>query len=132
VDSKKVLPILGGVVAGAVALLIYQKYAAAATPAATPALPSAAPASAQVNLQPGQTTISVSKSGNVILALPSGASWSTSTTPIVPLAASGVQPTGTMNFNVQMSGAAGVYPLTANWVDSTGTAQSTTINIAAS
>jgi hypothetical protein len=127
-DSKKWLPIAAGVGVGIVGLLIYQKYAVAA-PAAAPAIaPAQYPASATVALQPGATTVAVAPNGSVVLTLPAGASWSTSTTPIPSLASTGVQPTGTQSMNVTMGASSGV--ITANWTDSSGNAQSTTINVA--
>lgn len=126
-NTKKWVPIVAGVGVGAVGLLLWQKHAAASTPPA--ALP-AAPASAQVGLQPGATTVSVAKNGSVLLTLPTGANWSTSTQPITPLNPTAVQPAGNQAMNITMGTAYGI--LVANWVDSGGTAQSTTINVAVS
>jgi hypothetical protein len=130
---EKWVPIAAGVGVGIVGILLYQKYAAAATPAAAPAvLPSAAPASATVSLQPGATTVSVMRGGSVILALPAGASWSTATTPVSPLQAGATQPTGNQSMNLTAAASPGITIMTANWVDSSGNAQITTINVAAS
>ena len=125
--KKNWLPAALSATAGALALMVYEKHAKAATPP----VPSSAPASAQVGLQPGATTVSVSKNGNVVLTLPTGASWA-SGVPIKPLNPTAVQPTGNIAFNVQMSAQTGVFPLTALWTDASGNAQTTTINISVS
>lgn len=119
------LPIIAGVGVGAVGLLLWQKHAAASAPA-LPA--STTPSSVQVGLQPGATTVAVAKGGGVILVLPTGATWSTATTPVTPLNPTAAQPTGNISFNVTMGAASGI--ITANWIDSSGRAQSTTINVA--
>jgi hypothetical protein len=125
--KKNWLPLAIGTAGGAVGLMVYEKRAAAMAPALPPAS-----TSAQVGLQPGATTVSVSKNGSVLLTLPTGASWATSGHAITPLNPTAVQPTGSIAFNVTMSAQTGVFPLTANWVDSSGVAKSTTINIAVS
>jgi hypothetical protein len=127
--EMKWLPIAGGVAAGIVGLLIWQGYANAAASPAAPSAPAAA--TATVNLQPGSTAVAVAPGGSVLLVLPAGASWTTASgvSPITPLPATAVQPAGSQNESIVMGTAVGTYPLTANWVDSSGTAQSTTVNI---
>lgn len=120
------LPIAGGVAVGIVGLLIYQGYANAA-PAALPA----AAATVTVNLQPGSTAIAVAPGGTVSLVLPTGATWSTSSSlPAVTGAGTG-QPTGSQTWNVNFPSAVGG-TIICNWVDSTNTAQSTQIAVSVS
>jgi hypothetical protein len=90
-----------------------------------------ASATAQVQIQPGATTVSVTKGGTVNMVLPTGADWSTSNA-VTPLGSGATEPTGTEPFNVVMGQTAGVFPIVANWIDGNGTAQVTTINVAVS
>lgn len=116
------LPVLAAVGVGAVGLLVWQNYANAQ--------PNTLPANSQVNLAPGQQAVNVPRSSTVTLALPAGASWTTAGTPIVGLPISFTQPAGAQTFNVTASANPGqMAPITASWVDSTGTAQTTTVNV---
>ena len=118
--------VLLAVAAGVVGLVIYgnEKSAAAATPS------SALPATATVTLTPGgNIAANVAPGGSVVLVLPTGASWTTTGTPVSPIPTTSAQPSGNQSFNVVMSSAVGQYPLTASWVDSTGTAQTTQIAV---
>jgi hypothetical protein len=116
------LPIAAGVGVGVGALLLWQNYAKAA--------PALGAANSQINLQPGQQTANIPRSTTVTLALPAGAAWTTAGTPIQGLPIAITQPSGNQTFNITASANPGnMAPVTASWVDSTGTAQTTTVNI---
>jgi hypothetical protein len=118
--------VVAGIVAAVAGLIYYEKTAAASSPAL------AQPGTVTVNLQPGGTTVAVAKGGTVTLVLPQGASWAT-TNAISPVQAGSVAPSaGNPAYSLVMSTVAGVTPITASWVDSTGTAQTTTVNISVS
>lgn len=117
-----------GVAAAVVGLVIYEKEKPAAAAVATTPV-STTPATASVTLQPGETTVAVAPGGSVTLILPAGASWGAAN-PVSPVSTNTVQPTGSQTFTLVMSTTVGTTATTANWVDSTGTAQSTAINIA--
>jgi hypothetical protein len=115
-----------GVAAAVVGLVIYEKEKPAV---ASTAAVSTTPTTASVTLQPGETTVAVAPGGSVTLILPAGASWGAAN-PVSPVSTNTVQPTGTQTFTLVMSTTVGTTATTANWLDSTGTAQSTAINIA--
>lgn len=109
----------GGV--AAVGVYLIEKNAAAA-PATTAA--GALPASTVVNLQPGATAVAVAMNGSISLVLPTGATWASSN-PITPIAAGAPAPNGSI-YVVTVGTAPGA--VTASWVDSSGNAQTTTVN----
>lgn len=114
-----------GIGAAVVGLIWYEKEKTASAATALP------PGTTTVNLQPGATTVAVAKGGTVTLVLPTGASWA-STNPISPVQAASVLPTGNTPYSLVMSAVAGVTPMTASWVDSTGASQVTTVNVSVS
>lgn len=130
-NTKKALWI-GGIVVGGAAL-IGVTYAMS-KPAAAAVLPPAStastnPSTATVNLAAGAMTTAVSPGGSVTLALPSGASWATSNAVTAGVTALSTQPSGSAAFTTTMGTTAGQFPLTANWTDSTGASQTTTITV---
>jgi hypothetical protein len=118
---------IAGVVAAVIGLVWYEKEKSAAAATTPPTLPG----SANVALQPGATTVAVSPGGQVTLTLPAGASWA-ALNPVSPVQAVSTPPTGNQTYTLVMSTVAGTTPITASWVDSTGTAQLTTVNVAVS
>lgn len=114
-----------GIGAAVVAAIMFWPKSAAAAAAAT-----VNPATAQVILQPGASSVAVAPGGTVTLVLPTGASWNTATTtPVMPLGANGVQPTGSASQAIVMNSTKGQFPITASWVDATNTAQVTFLNV---
>jgi hypothetical protein len=109
----------------------YWYYRSKATPAATAATTSTSSSNPTVTLAPGSQTTTVVHGGAVLVSLPTGASWSTTGTPITPLATGATQPSGTQSYSL-LTSTAGTYTLTANWTDSTGAAQQTTFTVVAS
>lgn len=117
-------PILAGVGVGVVGALVYANYAQAAS------TPAAAGTTYSLNITPGAQTATFPRSSTIVLALPNGANWATTGTPVNGLPITVTQPTGNQTFNITASANPGnMAPLTLSWTDSGGTAQTTNLQI---
>ena len=118
-------PILAGVGVGVVGALVYANYAQAANPAA-----GSNATTYSLNITPGAQTATFPRSSTIVLALPNGANWATTGTPVNGLPITVTQPTGNQTFNITASANPGnMAPLTLSWTDSGGTAQTTNLQI---
>lgn len=123
---EKHWPLLALAGVATVGVIVYAKKA----PAAAQALPSgggtapnglAAGQSTQVNLQPGTTVIAPVVNSQVVLALPSGATWQS-----VAEGSAAVSLTGNTSWSFY---ATETVVLTAVWTDASNMTQVTTINV---